>query len=708
MRVTFVVIPGEPADIEELVATRKRSGMSVSAAATTVGVHRSTLLRWERGERPMPEDVYSRLADIYAERSGLAEQLIGAVGQGEALTMVEWRRQLDSDGRRVLRNLLVSGRLMLAGGVRTDAAGRRYVRQVVYVRASSAARGLDRSAPAGVSGAQLRSARRFAGMTVDGLASRVGLSSSSIRAMEASPAVPRGRIDQLVAALGLVDLLTPDRLRATRNAARWSQREVAQRVGVTLGIVHNWETSRRPVPVGRMVPLAAAMFEAATTSPGALAARRRDVLGAILADVTAHPGTTSKAVLHRRYRHRQRGTAEAAEVLTDALRSHQLVEVPTTTGDGRGRRTVLGLYLPADVPCSPAGGRLTGDQLSEKRYQARATQRQVAESTGASAATVTWLESRGRRPVPLHWEGPLRTALGELRRQAVSIGTPDDRAHHAILSQLETQPGMAAWRLHRDVRRALGATHGKEKASTRALRELMESGDVVLAESADALGRRFQGLYRREDAPRAPATVNGSVLRQLRRGQGWTTRQLAVAIGVSAGRVARWERGERRCPPEWLAAIRAALAGPAPLVPGRQLRHLLALAAAPGGVAVGVLPASFFTPRGQATVSQGVRAGMIHAEERLVERSDGRIYVRSFLVPGPEGDSSHEVIDRMTGSELRRLRVAAGLTQVALGERIGSPATTVSGWETGRVPIPPGRVAQLRSALAGAVTSAPS
>ena len=41
----------------------------------------------------------------------------------------------------------------------------------------------------------------------------------------------------------------------------------------------------------------------------------------------------------------------------------------------------------------------------------------------------------------------------------------------------------------------------------------------------------------------------------------------------------------------------------------------------------------------------------------------------------------------MTGTELRRLRKRAGLTQRALAERLGMNANHVAGMEQGRVPV---------------------
>jgi transcriptional regulator with XRE-family HTH domain len=59
----------------------------------------------------------------------------------------------------------------------------------------------------------------------------------------------------------------------------------------------------------------------------------------------------------------------------------------------------------------------------------------------------------------------------------------------------------------------------------------------------------------------------GATMRRLRRRLGWTQVELALALGVTANSVARWERGE--------VPIRPPIA--------RLLRHIVADQATPGG-----------------------------------------------------------------------------------------------------------------------------
>src|SRR5581483_3746715 len=151
-------------------------------------------------------------------------------------------------------------------------------------------------------------------------------------------------------------------------------------------------------------------------------------------------------------------------------------------------------------------------------------------------------------------------------------------------------------------------------------------------------------------------------------------------------------------------AIRKALAeAPPSRRPGRRLSRLLALAGEPGGIRTGDLPQGFLTPAGRALVADAIDRELIHSEERLATMKDGRTYVCRHLVAGPDrGDAAS--IDRLNPEGLRRLRTGAGLTQRALAGLLGIGHVTVSGWERGSIPIPPGRVRAIRRSCRGGTT----
>jgi len=704
---------------ESLAVRRKAVKLDLEEAAGALGVSRWTVRRWEQGTAAMSErqrDAIEALLGDYAGRPAPGERVLADVSSNTVrLTVREWDQRLDSRAKRALRQLLADGRLVYEEEPRHNADGRRYLRKVVAPPPSSERnrRGADRGLPP-VTGAQLKGARRFAGITAAALATLCGLAPSGVRRLEVSPSVPRGRLDDLVAALGLPDMVTAGVLHEARTQAGWSLADVAGRVGVHLAVVAGWESGRRPIPRGRLLAVASAVDGARADTARATTARRRKMADAMVAHAVAEPGVTDRALLHE-HRSARVGRSgpkiDARSVLEeDLIKTARLVAVSATAvGPRGGQRTVRSIFAPRDAPSSRADMRITGVNLRARRERCGATRGELAASAGLSYNDIFQMEKLLDELIPLHHQTALLDAIA--RMELAPPGEIADKgAEDAVRRYLLEHPGAGRHRIAADV--------SQSKAIRRALQGLIETGEVIERGVSDSLGRQFTGMFLAQDAPPEVEAMTGPELRQLRIQEGWTPTQLAFAIGVSAGRVTRWERGERRCPPDQLAAIRAALAGPAPSIPERQSRKdqarevreqlLLTLAASPGGVAVWELPARFIPARGQASIRQAIDAGMVHVEERMVERSNGVAYVRRFLVAGPVGDSDTEAVERMTGAELRRIRVAAGLTQAALGERIGCPNTTVSGWETGRIPIGAARVAQLRSALAGAVTSAPS
>lgn len=660
----------------------------------------------------MPADTRRQLSAALDTEACACDQLIALVRRSDDATIVEWEGRLNTPGRRRLRSLLADARLVTTSSVRSDALGRRYVRQVLHVATGEASRGLDRSAPVAVTGAQLRAARHFAEVTAAGLASLVGVAPSTVRDAETLQAVPRARVQQFAEALGLAETLTPQRVRTVRRSAGWTLQDLARRVGVHLAVVHGWEVGRRPVPPGRMLALAAALHEASTLAPKAVDARRGEAFDALVADVALHPGATRRAVLHRHRATlgRMGPRIDVASVLAQAVRSGVLIEATvTTTGPRGGRRTMTGLFVPSAAPAPPAGPRMTGRQMADARFDdtgaRRYTQRQIAQAIGTSVAAVQQMEARGDLPVPLHWEAPIRDALVAKLAGAPSV---DAQAREAILARVADWPGISRWVLVRNVSLLdLAGLSDRENAIKRQLQALQRAGDVVASDAVDSMGRRQLGLYVARDANSLPSALGGAELRSMRMERDWSAEQLGTAAGIRPARITRWERNDARLPPDATNALRAALSAPPPPAIGRQLRRLLDLANRPGGIATGELPTSFFTPAGRETVRRAVGDRLCHVEERLVDRRNGRTYVRRYLVAGPAPDEESR-LDRMAGAELRSLREAAGLTQAALGRLVGQRNTRVSAWECGHEPIPPGRVAQLRAALAEAAGRPPS
>lgn len=669
----------------------------MAEAARLFSADRSTYLQWEAGKRPVPQRIGSQLEALARSTPGprptLLTKIGGAVRKGEVAPLSVFREQLTGPERRLLRELLDAGVLVTAGVPVTDSKGRRYTRPGVFLAISQARRGLDRAAPA-LAGTALKGARLYAGITTEKLARRMRMVPSTIRYMEART-VPRARAEELALSLGLPELLTGSAIRDARKEARWSLKAVGDRVGVTLSVVHKWERDPghkewRPIPLGRMLALAAALHEARIASPAILEKRRRSLIDAMVKDVAAKPGITEHALLHN-FRHlnsdRRGPKIDAARVLADAKRQRKLVACETTVVGPTGhRRTIRGLLLPGAAP-SALRVRLTGTELQHRRnVEARAMRKELAALVGTTPSNIQRLEKRGARPVPLHWDKPLRKALDKL-----SVETPEVRTEATILSYLATAPGASRWHIRRNTN--FGSM------VTKSLNDLLSQGRVVALARPDPLGRPVEGFYRSEDAPSpTPQWVDGSQLRKLRIAAGWQATELAKELGTSPNRVTRWETGARRCPTPWFDAAIELMKNPPPERTPLQLRHLLKLVSAEGGIHTGDLPTGFSTPRGHATIRRALDSGLIHKQERLLARRDGPSYLRIFLVAGPIPDD-YIPPERMTSEELRNARQAAGLTQVQLAPMIGVRSTTLSGWETGRLPIPPGRVPALRRML---------
>jgi len=614
------------------------------------------------------------------------ERVMTAVRGEPGLTVLEWRDRLDPAERRALRDLLDGGGLVLAPVQRADGAGRRYVRQGVYLAEDDAKLALDRFAPVAVEGPTLSAARHYVGASAAELGSKLGLAPSTVRDMEASPQVPRARVTEFAEALGLPQRLDRASIRADRLAAAWTQEAVAKRVGVDQTVYSGWENGVRGIPPGRMVALAAALHEARTASPMALEARRHKLRAAIATDIAAQPGITEKALLHR---HREPSLSyggpriDAALELRQMLRSEVIRAETTALGPRGGARTVLGLFMAADAPLKRSQPRLTGNKLRNKRWGVHATERQVAEIAGITKGNLHQLEAHGDRPVPLHWEGPLRAAL----RQLADVPGPDEQARRKILDAVDEEPGISPFRV--------AATVGRTKSFARALKALFDEDELVKGPSWDGQGRERIGLYR-PGSEVADCRFEPGELRRLRNDAGWSSTKLAKALDVWPSRLTRWETGDRRCPAPWAARLRNVLAGPPPArLPGRQLRRLLDLAAQPGGIATGNLPTSFFAGGGPAVVAAAMEAGEIHVEERLVPDRRGRTYARHFLVAGP-GETPR--VDHMTAQELRDVRKRARLSQAALAKRLGLSPSTVQKWEQ-QGHVAPGQVGSVRRAL---------
>jgi transcriptional regulator with XRE-family HTH domain len=517
----------------------------------------------------------------------------------------------------------------------------------------------------------------------------MGLASSTIRDIEASPAIPQARLAEFTEALGLAEALNGAVISGQRKSAGWTLEQVADRTGVTLSVVHTWESGARPIPPGRLILLAAALQAATSESPTLQAMRRRELVDKVIADVATNPGATRRAVAHR-LRSLSLGRLgprfDGVAAISEALESGEVAEVIAAERGPRGRLNERPrMYLPDAVPAGHDTPSLTSNELRERRGQLGVSQRELGEAIGVSQTMIGYFERQDAGRLASWQSARLVQALD-------AFDSRSDAERGAVLTAIDEDPGIA--------RDPLLSRLGHTNAVRRQIESLILAGEVVLAPGVDSLGRERPGFYLRGAEPAPLDRFEPGELGALIRANGWTPAELAVALGIRPNRISRWETGVRQCSPGWSERIRTALAGAPPVRLDPKLPRLLALVDRPGGIAAGDLPPVFSQPRGRASVADAIDAGLIRVEERLVPRQgDGRIYARRYLVMADASVGSPP--DRMTGDELSGRLAGAGLSQSELARRLGISADAVNRWARGRG-VPPSRLERVRSELQGA------
>ncbi|HXA31096.1 MAG TPA: DUF1870 family protein [Acidimicrobiales bacterium] len=528
----------ETSDEIDLGALRASMGLTIREMAALAGVSAPTFLRWERGDRHIPDEAKQLFEEFAASRSeSITEIVLRAVADGGS-TLLELRTRLEKPRlQRELDRLIADGTLCLAPVPRTDARGRAYVRPGVFHESSGRRRALDRSAPL-ASGAVLAAARRRQGIAAEELADRVGVAPSTYRYWEAS-SPPRARVPQLAAALD--ECPSGNQIRRLRTAAKWSLAEFGRRTGVHLSVVHNWETGYRPVPPGRKAALLAAMSDAEQ------AARERpeQAVRRIVSVIERHPGIMRSELRHRlriRVDGKQRLDPFMDRALRMATRTGRVAEIADHRFDSSGRpRTARRLYPKDDAPRVPE--QMSGDELGRLRERLGWTQRSMGDALGISATSISVWERRHECNIPSYW-------AGRVRQWASEQPTEDSDANQArgrVLEAIRNNPGIGRWQLSNEL--------DLRKVTKRALAMLLREGEVVRAPARDDIGRTYVGLYLQADCPEPERPFDGSELRRQRIAAGWSASDLGDSVGVKGNTVTRWETGARACSPEKLETL---------------------------------------------------------------------------------------------------------------------------------------------------------
>jgi transcriptional regulator with XRE-family HTH domain len=158
--------------------------MSKRELAARIGVSLPSLLRYESGQRAIPEDAWRALEELSRSRIESPEvAVLRAVGDG-GKTVPELNAVLvDRRHRRELARMIDDGGLALASVARTDSRNRPYVTSGVFPGRGDRKRGLDRSAPI-TRGSTLAAARRRQGLSVQEVSGRMGVRPSTYRRRE--------------------------------------------------------------------------------------------------------------------------------------------------------------------------------------------------------------------------------------------------------------------------------------------------------------------------------------------------------------------------------------------------------------------------------------------------------------------------------------------------------------------------------------------
>ena len=577
--------------------------------------------------------------------------------------------------RPTLERLVETGEL----GEHTEdlprADGRRYARRVVAISRSMRDRGLDRAAPIAVVGSALRAARQRSPRRVAELAEACGITPATWRSWEAR-GVPRARIVEVGEALGAP---APRTIRETRDAAGWTQRQLGKLVGVNFGAVQAWEAGVRPVPPGRIALLLAALDSAEAVAVD----RHERLVRQVVDEVASRPGVSESELRHD---HRQRGgrvprDGNYAAALDDAKRRGLVVEGLVTEAPSGYPKTRTGLFTPDQAP-----GRvkpMTGDELGRRRSALELTQAKLAKLCGVAAVTVLHWEKCRAGAIPEHGAERARRALAI----AEAAPRPSVLRRSRLLRLIGENPGIAKHRLG-------GRGSGDTELLDRDLAALVESGEVVRRDSFDPLGRRYPGYYLAGAQADLPERLSAAELRRLRIEAGWTGPALADAIGVRGSAVSRWETGARACPPARTAEIRRVLSSAPPLSASdeRTIAKLETIARDSGGATRTELG----WPARRRLVERAEALGRLWSDVVDVEDRRGRFYRRRlYFAAGTKAPERPERLS-IAPAELREIRVRAGISQHALGALLGVANVTVSGWETGRVRVPPRHVRALR------------
>lgn len=257
----------------------------------------------------------------------------------------------------------------------------------------------------------LRGGRARAGWTQRELASRLGVKRDRVRRWESGSAVPCqlwGHIRTVLESAPAREAGVPmAELQQKRGELGWSQRELAERLGVWPADVSRWERGAAVPPAIRNALVRE--LESGVPAPDPV----EELQARILTAAAAEPGLSRRQVMRRVHR-TWSDTRGAIEALQEAGAVHVR---PTRYLDRAGRRRSRpGLY--PGVGTGPSAVVLSAPEIVRRREELRWSQAELARRLGISQS-ILWHWEHGRAAPDAEQAAELERILTEGAREGV-------------------------------------------------------------------------------------------------------------------------------------------------------------------------------------------------------------------------------------------------------------------------------------------------